>query len=60
MVNDCFSFFSTINITIFYHKNNGYLAYFQQDNRSFVYIPPTQSPRTRRDFPGIIKKKGDP
>ena len=35
-------FFSTKNITIFYHKNNGYLAYFQQDNRSFVYIPPPQ------------------
>ena len=50
MVNDCFSFFSTINITIFYHKNNGYLAYFQQDNRSFVYIPP--NPITP-DSPGL-------
>ena len=23
----------TINITNFYHKNNGYLLYFQEDNR---------------------------
>ena len=45
-----FLFFSTINITIFYHKNNGYLAYFQQDNRSFVYIPP--NPITP-DSPGL-------
>ena len=52
-------FFSTINITIFYHKNNGYLAYFQQDNRSFIYIPPTHHPDSP-DFPVVIKKKGDP
>ena len=44
-------FFCTINITIFYHKNNGYLAYFQQDNSSFVYILPT--PTHYPDSPGL-------